>query len=92
LLDEATSALDSRAERLIQEALQRLFNGRTVLAIAHRLSTILAADNILVLQAGRIIQQGTHQTLLAQGGLYRLLYEEQFKRHQALAVPPQAGS
>jgi ATP-binding cassette subfamily B protein len=80
LLDEATSALDSHAERLIQTALARLFAGRTVLAIAHRLSTILAADLILVVDGGRIVERGTHAELVARGGLYRKLYEEQFGR------------
>ncbi len=78
LLDEATSSLDSPAERLIQQALAELFQGRTVIAIAHRLSTILAADQILVVDQGRIVEQGRHQALLAQGGLYARLYHEQF--------------
>ena len=78
LLDEATSSLDSHAERLIQQALAELFQGRTVIAIAHRLSTILAADQILVVDQGRIVEQGRHQALLAQGGLYARLYHEQF--------------
>lgn len=78
LLDEATSSLDSHAERLIQEALDRLFQGRTVVAIAHRLSTVLAADQILVVEAGRIRERGPHAPLLRQGGLYAALYHEQF--------------
>lgn len=78
LLDEATSSLDSHAERLIQQALSHLFAGRTVVAIAHRLSTILAADQICVVNEGRIVARGRHLELLAQGGLYRMLYEEQF--------------
>ena len=82
VLDEATSSLDSLSEALIQEALQRVMEGRTSLVIAHRLSTILAADVILVLENGRLVEQGDHNTLLAQGGLYATLYETQF-RHSA---------
>jgi ATP-binding cassette subfamily B protein len=78
LLDEATSSLDSHAERLIQEALQRLFEGRTVVAIAHRLSTILRADQILVIEDGRLRERGRHTELLAQSGLYAQLFHEQF--------------
>ncbi len=79
VLDEATSSLDSLSEALIQEALQRVMKGRTSLVIAHRLSTILAADVILVMQHGRLVEQGTHGELLAQNGLYASLYETQFK-------------
>ena len=79
ILDEATSHLDSHNEALIQAALAPLMIGRTSLVIAHRLSTILAADNILVLDRGQLIEQGTHSTLLDQGGLYAELYETQFK-------------
>ena len=79
ILDEATSHLDSHNEALIQAALAPLMAGRTSLVIAHRLSTILAADNILVLDRGQLIEQGTHSTLLDQGGLYAELYETQFK-------------
>ena len=78
VLDEATSALDTRSERLIQDAVARLLEGRTAIVIAHRLSTILAADQILVVDAGRIIERGRHADLLAKGGLYARLYREQF--------------
>jgi ATP-binding cassette, subfamily B, bacterial len=79
ILDEATSSLDSRSEALIQQALEPLLAGRTSLVIAHRLSTILRADRILVLDQGRIVEQGTHAELLAHSGLYAKLYDEQFK-------------
>jgi ATP-binding cassette subfamily B protein len=85
ILDEATSHLDSHSEALIQEALERVMEGRTSLVIAHRLSTILAADVILVLDQGRLIESGTHTELLERGGLYASLYETQF-RHQPLEV------
>jgi len=78
ILDEATSSLDSHSEALIQAALEPLLAGRTSLVIAHRLSTILAADQILVLDEGRLVEQGTHVELLARGGLYAHLYETQF--------------
>jgi len=79
ILDEATAHLDSQSEALIQAALIPLFQGRTSLVIAHRLSTILRADKILVLNQGQLVEQGTHQQLLAQGGLYAHLYETQFR-------------
>jgi ATP-binding cassette, subfamily B, bacterial len=78
LLDEATSALDAENERLVQEALDRLMEGRTTLVIAHRLATILKADRILVMDHGRIVEEGTHSTLVAQGGLYARLARLQF--------------
>jgi ATP-binding cassette, subfamily B, bacterial len=78
ILDEATSALDTHSERLIQAALEPLMKGRTTLAIAHRLSTILAADVILVVNNGEIVERGTHQELLELGGVYAQLYNEQF--------------
>jgi len=86
LLDEATSALDSEAERVIQTALERLMRGRTSLVIAHRLSTIIGADLICVVKRGRIVETGTHQSLLARGGSYARLYELQFA--EQLARPP----
>ncbi|HEV8481723.1 MAG TPA: ABC transporter ATP-binding protein [Candidatus Eisenbacteria bacterium] len=79
ILDEATSSLDSRNEALIQSALETLLAGRTSLVIAHRLSTILRADQILVMEKGRIVERGTHETLIAAGGLYAKLYDEQFR-------------
>ena len=80
VLDEATSSLDSESEALIQEALKRVMAGRTSIVIAHRLSTIQAADLILVMDRGCIVERGTHAGLLAQGGLYARLYETQFHR------------
>jgi ATP-binding cassette subfamily B protein len=79
ILDEATSHLDAHSEMLVQEALASLLAGRTSLVIAHRLSTILAADRILVLDRGRIVEAGTHAELLSRGGLYARLYEQQFR-------------
>jgi ATP-binding cassette subfamily B protein len=86
ILDEATSHLDSHSEALIQAALEPLFEGRTSVVIAHRLSTILAADKILVLDEGCLVEEGTHAELLAQGGLYAHLYETQFGAEPA-AMP-----
>jgi ATP-binding cassette subfamily B protein len=79
VLDEATSHLDSQSEALIQDALEKIMENRTSIVIAHRLSTILAADQILVMDRGQIIERGKHADLLAQGGLYAQLYETQFR-------------
>jgi ATP-binding cassette, subfamily B, bacterial MsbA len=79
ILDEATSALDSESERLVQQAIERLMQGRTALVIAHRLSTIREADRIVVLERGRIVEQGTHAELLDRGGEYRRLHDLQFR-------------
>jgi subfamily B ATP-binding cassette protein MsbA len=80
ILDEATSSLDTHSEKLVQEALERLMNDRTVLVIAHRLSTIQKADKIIVLEKGRITESGTHKNLLDKSGLYKRLYEYQFNK------------
>lgn len=83
ILDEATSALDSESERHVQAALETLMKGRTTLVIAHRLSTIERADRILVMEAGRIVERGSHQQLLEQRGLYAHLHKIQFQQHAA---------
>jgi subfamily B ATP-binding cassette protein MsbA len=86
VLDEATSSLDTESERLIEDALERLLKGRTTLIIAHRLSTVLRANRLLVLDHGRIVEQGTHQQLLAAGGLYARLYQHQFRPEEGEAM------
>jgi subfamily B ATP-binding cassette protein MsbA len=78
LLDEATSSLDIESEQKVQEALERLMAGRTTIVIAHRLSTIIKATRIVVMNRGEVVQEGTHQELLMQGGLYQELYAMQF--------------
>jgi ATP-binding cassette subfamily B protein len=83
ILDEATAHLDSESEAVVQAALARALVGRTSLVIAHRLSTIISADQVLVLDDGRIVERGTHASLLASGGLYAELYRTQFSRQQA---------
>ena len=79
ILDEATSALDTESEKIVQAALERLMQGRTSVVIAHRLSTVRDADKIVVIDHGRIVEEGTHAELLARGGLYAHLYAVQFK-------------
>jgi len=90
ILDEATSALDTESERLVQEAIDRLLEGRTVFVIAHRLSTVIHADQILVLERGRIVERGTHQELLARRGSYFRLYSMQFRDEPVEGAPAAA--
>jgi ATP-binding cassette subfamily B protein len=79
LLDEATSALDAESETLVQKALDGLMTGRTTLVIAHRLATVLKADRILVMDQGRVVEEGTHQSLIREGGIYAKLARLQFE-------------
>jgi ATP-binding cassette subfamily B protein len=89
VLDEATAHLDSESEVAIQDALRVALTGRTSLVIAHRLSTVREADLILVIDGGRIVERGTHEDLLAAGGLYAELYRIQFAgQHTEEALPP----
>jgi len=92
ILDEATSSLDSESEALIQEGLRYLMRGRTTFVIAHRLSTIRRADQILVIEAGRIIERGTHASLYAAGGRYYDLYTKQHEVETNLFLAPGEGS
>jgi subfamily B ATP-binding cassette protein MsbA len=87
IFDEATSALDTESERLIQDAIERLLEGRTVFVVAHRLSTVQRADQILVLEGGRIVERGDHRTLLAQAGRYKRLHDLQFETAPAITAP-----
>ena len=91
ILDEATSSLDSESEAMIQEGLSYLMRGRTTFVIAHRLSTIRRADQILVIDEGRIVERGRHDELLAQGGLYHELYMRQHGLEQNLFLAPGEG-
>ncbi len=86
ILDEATSALDTESERLVQQAIERLMRERTVLVIAHRLATVRYADEIVVLDSGRIVQRGSHEDLLRAGGLYRRLYDLQFRSEEPVVT------
>lgn len=86
ILDEATSSLDSESERLVQDALETLMQGRTTFVIAHRLSTVRRADRIIVLEGGRLVEEGTHDELMTGGGLYKRLYEIQFREPLALGA------
>jgi ATP-binding cassette, subfamily B, putative efflux pump len=88
ILDEATSSLDSESESLIQDGLHALRRGRTTFVIAHRLSTIRSADQILVLEAGEIVERGTHEALLTANGRYRQLYDKQYKIEKDRFVNP----
>jgi ATP-binding cassette subfamily B protein len=83
MLDEATSALDSHTEKEIQDELDRVAKNRTTLVIAHRLSTIVHADNIIVLEAGKIVEEGSHGTLIAKDGLYASMWQRQREAEQA---------
>jgi subfamily B ATP-binding cassette protein MsbA len=91
ILDEATSSLDSESEMLIQEGLAQLMRGRTTFVIAHRLSTIRRADQILVVEAGQIVERGTHASLYAADGRYRELYDKQHGLESNLFLPSSEG-
>ena len=91
VLDEATAHLDSESEAAVQAALKTALAGRTSLVIAHRLSTVRDADLILVVDGGRIVERGTHDDLLEQGGLYAELYQTQFRRQAADQTPDDEG-
>ena len=84
ILDEATSALDTESEKIVQAALDKLMIGRTTFVIAHRLSTIFQADQIYVIDAGKIVESGTHEELLKLGGLYSNLYNIQFANNRQI--------
>jgi ATP-binding cassette subfamily B protein len=91
IFDEATSALDSKSEKAIQAELDRIAQGRTTLVIAHRLSTVMDADQILVMDHGRIVERGTHRELLEAGGAYAQMWELQQEASQAAEVAVAAG-
>ena len=85
VLDEATSSLDNESERLVEAALERLLVGRTTLIIAHRLSTVQRADRLVVLEKGKIVEQGSHSELLRRGGIYARLFQMQWRDGEDLA-------
>jgi len=92
VLDEATSSIDTETEALIQKALRRLWEGRTALVIAHRLSTIQDVDRIFVLHKGRIVEEGSHEVLLARRGVYHRLYQLQYRQQEGPALTPPAAA
>jgi len=87
ILDEATSSLDSESERLVEEAMEHLLQGRSTLIIAHRLSTVQRADRVVVIERGRIIEEGSHANLLARDGVYSRLFRGQFRDREEVAPP-----
>jgi subfamily B ATP-binding cassette protein MsbA/ATP-binding cassette subfamily B protein AbcA/BmrA len=91
LLDEPTSALDTHSEALVQEAIERSLEGRTAIIVAHRLSTIKGVDRILVMDKGRVAEEGPHEALLAAGGLYAALYSRQFNSQEDMGEVPDRG-
>ena len=92
ILDEATSALDSESEQAVQQAFEKMSEERTTLVIAHRLATVLKADRILVIDQGHLVAQGSHNELMAQGGLYARLADLQFGTERALEDATSVGS
>jgi ABC-type multidrug transport system fused ATPase/permease subunit len=86
ILDEATSSLDSESERLVEQAMQELLRGRSTLIIAHRLSTVLRADRVVVIERGRVVEEGRHAELITREGTYSKLYRGQFRDAEAVAT------